>query len=64
MLVTENEQLSREQLEERLIKVIRNSVFRNKPLNNNDSYYMVNTHPESITENITPDEPNDSNKTE
>ena len=35
-----------------------------KPLNGNNSYYIVNVNPEKITENINPDESDDSNETE
>ena len=64
LLAAENEQLTKEQMEERLIKLTENRVLRNKPLNGNHSYYIVDAHPEKITENITPVEPDDSNKTE
>ena len=62
MLAAENKQLTKDPLEERLIKLTNNSVLRNKPLNGNNSYYIVDAQPEKITENITPDEPKKSNK--
>ena len=43
---------------------MQNSVVQNKPLNVNNSHCIVDTHPEKITENITPDELDDSNNTE
>ena len=64
MLPAENEKLPKKQLEERSIKLIENSVLRNKPLKGKNSYYIVDAHPAKITESIILDEPDDSNKTE
>ena len=47
-----------------MFKLIENSVLRNKALNVNNSFYFAEAHREKITENITPEEPHESNKTE
>ena len=44
LLAAENEQLTKEQLEGRLIKLTENSALQNKPLNCNNSYYIIDTH--------------------
>ena len=48
LLAAENEQLTKEQLEERLINLKENSVLRNKPLNANNSLYIIDANPIKI----------------
>ena len=48
LLAAENEQLTKEQLEERLINLKENSVLRNKPLNTNNSLYIIDANPIKI----------------
>ena len=64
LLSAGNEQLKKDQLEKRLIKLTENSVLRLKPLNGNKLHYIVDTRSEKIIENIIPDEPDNSNKLE
>ena len=64
MLSAGNEELKKEQLKERLIKLTQSSVLRNKPLNGKNLYNITDAHPEKKIENITPGEPDNSSKLE
>ena len=48
MWPTNNEQLTKEQLEEILIKLTENSVLGNKPLNGNNSFCIIDTNPKKV----------------